>query len=484
MSKWAGLVGGQTAGIASVAAAAAVGVGVYVYNTSQPERPEPQPLASEVAPQTGESESAPEQTAALAPEAQSDPEAELAPEPQESTAAETPAPPAPPSISTFRLDPDGQMLVAGRAEPGWDTSILIDDVVQASFRPEASGEFVQFLEIDSSDQPRVLRLAMRSPEGEDISSDDEIIIAPVARPEPEQLAAAESAEPQESAEVETAHAEPDEEAPTEAAAQTQADASQSAPAPEAPATPEPEVAVATEASAPEPQQPAEAADVEMASVEPDADTSAEALTGNDTQAGTTETVSTPDETEPPEAQSAPAQAVLLSNASGVKVIQPPVPGEASPEVMSTVALDAITYSDEGEVQLTGRAAGEGFVRVYLDNAPVTTSRIEEDGGWRTELPQVDTGLYTLRVDEVDADGNVTSRVETPFKREEPEIVAEQTETAKVRAVTVQPGNTLWAISRDRYGDGILYVRIFEANRDRIRDPDLIYPGQVFDIPQE
>ena len=54
---------------------------------------------------------------------------------------------------------------------------------------------------------------------------------------------------------------------------------------------------------------------------------------------------------------------------------------------------------------------------------------------------------------------------------------------KIQAITVQPGNTLWAISRERYGKGILYVRIYEANRDRIRDPDLIYPGQVFAIPQ-
>jgi len=48
--------------------------------------------------------------------------------------------------------------------------------------------------------------------------------------------------------------------------------------------------------------------------------------------------------------------------------------------------------------------------------------------------------------------------------------------------TVQPGYTLWAIARNRYGRGILYVQVFEANRDKIRDPDLIYPGQVFQLP--
>ena len=49
--------------------------------------------------------------------------------------------------------------------------------------------------------------------------------------------------------------------------------------------------------------------------------------------------------------------------------------------------------------------------------------------------------------------------------------------------TVQPGNTLWAIAQDNLGDGLLYVSLFEANADQIRDPDLIYPGQVFVIPK-
>ena len=95
---------------------------------------------------------------------------------------------------------------------------------------------------------------------------------------------------------------------------------------------------------------------------------------------------------------------------------------------------------------------------------------------------------TLRLDEVGGEGQVLSRIETPFKRESPDVLnppaPENTpeQTPLIRAVTVQKGDTLWAISRDRYGDGILYVRVFEANRNAIRNPDLIYPGQVFAIP--
>jgi nucleoid-associated protein YgaU len=49
-------------------------------------------------------------------------------------------------------------------------------------------------------------------------------------------------------------------------------------------------------------------------------------------------------------------------------------------------------------------------------------------------------------------------------------------------ITVQPGFTLWGIAQERMGDGMFFVQVFEANRDRIKNPDLIYPGQVFTIP--
>ena len=49
-------------------------------------------------------------------------------------------------------------------------------------------------------------------------------------------------------------------------------------------------------------------------------------------------------------------------------------------------------------------------------------------------------------------------------------------------VVIQPGNNLWRISRVIYGRGVEYSVIYEANRDQIRDPDLIYPGQIFTTP--
>ena len=174
-------------------------------------------------------------------------------------------------------------------------------------------------------------------------------------------------------------------------------------------------------------------------------------------------------------------AILKSDASGVEVIN----RSSEPELMSNVEIDTISYSEEGDVLLSGRAQSQATsVRVYLDNTVIATLDVDTTGRWRGDLPDVDTGVYTLRVDEVDVEGDVTSRVETPFKREAPEVLeaAAGNGGALVKAITVQTGATLWAIARDRYGDGMLFVRVFEANADSIKDPDLIYPGQVFDLP--
>ena len=54
---------------------------------------------------------------------------------------------------------------------------------------------------------------------------------------------------------------------------------------------------------------------------------------------------------------------------------------------------------------------------------------------------------------------------------------------KEGTIVVQPGNSLWRIARSSYGEGINYTIIFEANKDQISNPDLIYPGQIFKLPE-
>lgn len=348
------------------------------------------------------------------------------------TAAVVPPAPEPPAIDTFRLEPDGQTIVAGRGAPGWEITILLDDEGIATATPDSAGKFVQFLELPPDERPRVLTLSMRSAaSGETVRSRDEIIIAPTPRP------------------VAVAEAQVAEDGGDDAAGEgAPADLAQAASAPEGAGTaPEVVALPAPEAAGNVAGAPAPVA------AEP---------------AGTVQ------------------QTVLLSDETGVRVLQAPAQTADAPDVPESVALDAITYSEAGEVALSGRGTGSGHVRIYIDNEPVSASPVDPGGTWQTELPGIDTGVYTLRVDEVDSTGAVTSRVETPFKREDHAVISARPageEPERVRVVTVQPGSTLWAISREAYGEGILYVRVYDANRDRIRDPDLIYPGQVFTIPQ-
>lgn len=184
----------------------------------------------------------------------------------------------------------------------------------------------------------------------------------------------------------------------------------------------------------------------------------------------------------------PLPSVLVADAEGVRLLQPMLSPAATPEVLTTVALDTISYSAEGEIILAGRASGGGSVLIYLDNQFLAEAVVRPDGTWSLSGIEIAPGVYMLRVDQVGADGRVLSRIETPFQREAQAtiaaVLAEQTqaEDFDVAMVTVQRGHTLWAIARDRYGEGILYVSVFEANRDRIRNPDLIFPGQVFVLP--
>jgi nucleoid-associated protein YgaU len=48
--------------------------------------------------------------------------------------------------------------------------------------------------------------------------------------------------------------------------------------------------------------------------------------------------------------------------------------------------------------------------------------------------------------------------------------------------SLRSGDTLSKIAREFYGDANAYMRIFEANRPMLKDPDLIYPGQALRIP--
>jgi hypothetical protein len=146
--------------------------------------------------------------------------------------------------------------------------------------------------------------------------------------------------------------------------------------------------------------------------------------------------------------------------------------------VNSITLDTISYSDSSDTELAGRARLNNSVRIYLDNKLEGQVRVNDSGAWKTSLSGIEAGIYTLRLDEVNSEGSVEGRLELPFKKEDQELI----EAMGEGSITVQPGNSLWRIARKYYGKGIQYVEIFERNSHLIKDPDLIYPGQVFSLP--
>jgi len=61
-------------------------------------------------------------------------------------------------------------------------------------------------------------------------------------------------------------------------------------------------------------------------------------------------------------------------------------------------------------------------------------------------------------------------------------VATAAATAPAKTYTVKSGDTLSKIAKEYLGDSNAYMKIFEANRDQLKNPDLIKPGQVLKIP--
>jgi len=141
-------------------------------------------------------------------------------------------------------------------------------------------------------------------------------------------------------------------------------------------------------------------------------------------------------------------------------------------------VDTIDYDQSGQLMISGRGKVGSQIYAYLDNRFVGRAVAGENGIWLLRPDQaINPGIYDLRVDHVDPAGKVVSRVSMPFSRADPEA-----DLPPEPFVVVQPGNSLWRLATRTYGSGFQYTTIYEANLDQIKDPDLIYPGQVFAIP--
>jgi len=161
-------------------------------------------------------------------------------------------------------------------------------------------------------------------------------------------------------------------------------------------------------------------------------------------------------------------------------------GDAAPRLLAgpmaktsgPVGLDIVQYDDQGRIRFTGHAAAGHSVRLYVNNKPVGDAQADAQGRWSlTPSQDLAPGVYSLRTDELSPGGDkVVARSQVPFAR------ADLSHALKDGQAVIQPGDCLWTIARNDYGRGVKYTAIVVKNPDQIRDPDLIYPGQVFHMP--
>lgn len=157
----------------------------------------------------------------------------------------------------------------------------------------------------------------------------------------------------------------------------------------------------------------------------------------------------------------------------LRVLQGPSAG-----VGSKLGLEIVDYDQQGAIRFAGTAPAGSVTRLYIDNLAAGDAKADATGHWLlSPTAAVEVGLHRLRLDQIGADGSVVARTEIPFERAQ--LTAQE---VPMDRVVVQPRQNLWRLARNAYGHGIRYTEIFEANRDQIRNPNLIFPGQVFAMP--
>lgn len=141
-----------------------------------------------------------------------------------------------------------------------------------------------------------------------------------------------------------------------------------------------------------------------------------------------------------------------------------------------ISIDIVDADDKGKLSIGGRGPAGGKVHAYVDNDFAGAGSVDADGSWRVQTKAPTATKATIRADLVDDKGKVLARVELPY-------ASGADLHASGDAIVVTQGASLWRIARKVYGSGDAYTVIYKANQEHIRNPDLIYPGQVFQVPK-
>ena len=215
----------------------------------------------------------------------------------------------------------------------------------------------------------------------------------------------------------------------------------------------------------------------------------------------------------PQATDRPVVALMTPDKPTVVLSQP---GSAKPGAASAVVVEAVEVDAGGKFHVSGQARPNTAVRLYLNDALIASVTSGADGRFAVTINEgVRPGSYRVRLDEVEANsGKVSARAEVPFNVPDKVITGSVAEAAaaskrsesggpqlaaaggtgvsggssstvvvpKISTTTVSRGDSLWRLSQLTYGAGTRYAVIYKANKEQIRNPNMIYPGQIFVMP--
>lgn len=174
-----------------------------------------------------------------------------------------------------------------------------------------------------------------------------------------------------------------------------------------------------------------------------------------------------------------------------------------------IAVEAVEI--EGKSIFVAGQAKRGYrVSVYANEVLLGSSAVSPEGRFLVQSQQpLAVGDYIIRADLIDKANTVIASARVPFRREAGDKIsavardtAQQSQAAADGSSTVQTGeisadpmenvegsviirkgDNLWTISKRTYGRGTRYTTIYLANENQIKNPDLIWPGQVFTMPK-
>lgn len=395
--------------------------------------------------------------------------------------------PSGPVFDLVRIEKDGTALVSGMAAPNSGVSVLVDDAVVSTVVANGSGGFAALFDLAPSAQPRLITLRMRLADGQDIASAEQVILSPEDVVPPVVVAA--DPTPTVPASVE---AQPEVAVTEAAASQAVAPQSTSIAVPPAAILLGPEGVKVLQGGAVVLGEMASqgAVPVTIDAISYDA-AGAVQLAGRGTpgavvrlylnDAFLTDFMVAPDGGWGGKLSGVTAGLYTLRvdqvgpDGKVTARFETPFQRETRDRLaaLSAPAPSPDPIENPAVPQIASAAQP-------LDTAPNLANPVK-DLTLGTD-PQAQLAATPTQTPPV-ADGTDGSAPNTPVIAPAAPATAEgQTATIAQVTVTVQPGFTLWAIARDQFGDGVRYVQVYEANKDRIRDPNLIYPGQVFALP--